>query len=222
MVENYKTVYGVQHTVENLGVEYTKVLEETNKAAVELEKQIQYITSGAYKQEVKTAPNAVQGVTSSNFNAAPTGFNGFGGTNTGAPVNNTPTSTPTTVALTPLPTPAPASMLVSTPLPTAAAPTINNTPTSTPAPATAAPTINGFGAVPNDPPFDPDPPKDTILKQLEKAGMSVPIVKTTPTAVGDDNEEPVAPLNWGTPTPQVGSGEVNNMLTGMFGETFGG
>lgn len=204
-VENYKTVYGVQLTAENLSEEYTKVMNNAQAAANELEKKIQYITSGAYKQEVKKPEPVVQTIASSGATTAPTGFNGFG-TIPETTNSNGGMAQPIGVAQ---PVNTVSSVGIAQPVNVAA-------PIGIAQPMQSINNAGGMGVAQptavnmQELPFDPDPPKVEGVAKTEVKPMGV------------DAEEDVKPLNWGTVGTPVQAGGVDNMLTGMFGNKFGG
>lgn len=75
-VANYEKAYGVKLTAENLEAEYKNLMATCQTAADELEKQINYITSGAYKQAVQPTP-IVENVVKTAPIPTGAGFGGF-------------------------------------------------------------------------------------------------------------------------------------------------
>lgn len=218
-VENYKNVYGVQLTAEILGEEYNRVLNETNAEAQKLEEQIQYITSGAYKQEKVTQTVSVQGVTTPNIPAptASAGFKGFEepkkeelpfdpdppkatGVGSGSYLDDMVRAAANNVAPTVQPVnTAPVQPVNTAPVVNNVAPTNNTMQTSQPVPNVPP---SGFGAT-----AAPVQPVQVAQQPMSEAEANM--------------DKPITPVGWGTPAPQVSGEQVNSQLANMFGGKFG-
>lgn len=194
-VKNYEAIYGVKLTAENLSAEYAKVTKETEAAMEELEKQIEYIQSGAYKAEKKVeAPvQSVESVKAPTITNNNTGFVGFEQPVT--PISQV--ATPQTVS----------KVTEDLPFdPDPPKPVVNTSPVAT---QTVSPVQSNV--------------QSQLQSAGFPTFGAAPVVETTSTPVMSESqvnvEKPITPVGWGTPTPKPEG--VNSTLGGMFGGKFG-
>ena len=201
-VANYEKAYGVKLTAENLEAEYKQLMTTCQAAADELEKQINYITSGAYKQAAPAPVSVVENVVKTA--PIPTGA-GFGGFETqSTEQHNVVSAQPNVVPVAqPIAQPNVVPVAQSNVVPVAQS---NVAPVAQP---NVAPTImQGFGT----------------NSQVSFGAQGMPITKNVVPVVTEEEAnaaKPISPVGWNV-QPNAGSVDVNNLLSGQFGSKFGG